>query len=927
MDAKSQTLVSRLFHLLLGILFLIVPFRYLHAKENIICLENVEAKNSNGVQQSKVLNSTSNNTNNDRLTKNLQLNFSCGRGIFDEPFRLKITSNYPEASIVYTTDCSIPSAENGVIYTDLITIDSTTIIKAVALWSNSTSAVITESYIFESFAEKQGKTPRGFPETWGGKTVIEADYEMDSEIIKSPNYQSEISGAIESIPSLSLTMNVDDWFNHKTGLYVGYPNSSETREKAVTAEFLFQDKENFAVECGVQNQGGTSFVNWKIPKQSMRLLFKKIYGPSRLKYKLFPDSDINSINTLVIDGLLYSWVHPWDDKQRVTSLYFRDQLTSDLQNEMGGLSFHGVYVHLFINGLYWGVYDLHERPDDAFLSEYLDADREDFNIIKHNPNNIMAGSNQSYLRLLEQARNGFSTAQEVDKIENYLDLPAFIDYMILNFYLGNYDWAHQNYYAAQNKKLNTGFRFYTWDAEHVMRYSNVLYNNTAKNDVGGPTEIHTLLKANAEYRMMFADAVYKHLFNDGALTPENFEKKFLFRKNEIAQAIILESARWGDYRKSISGVTYSRDEFWQPEVDKVLEEYIPQRRDIVISQFRDPTNKLFPQYMPPVFEVKEQPSKGGKTVKLLNVNTLNGTIYFTIDGSDPRRVGGAIRGTKYIDPISLGKSSIVKARFYSTNNKSWSALAEKTFLMDDVLDGSIVINEIMYHPADGLPEFIELINSGETAINLREFSFTDGIDFLFKKSKIVQPAAGLVLTNDTILFEKTYKYKAWKQYNKKLNNGGETIILKNGLNQIVDSVTYSDTIPWPEMADGDGYSLELIDPNLDNALVSSWRISDEVKGSPFRTYKKLDLVAEIYPNPFTDVVKVIVDNEGLANEIFTIDIFNQLGSKVKSIESKSINSIIEFNLSTVLPGIYFIRIVSENDSQFNEVVVKAVKMK
>ncbi len=66
-----------------------------------------------------------------------------------------------------------------------------------------------------------------------------------------------------------------------------------------------------------------------------------------------------------------------------------------------------------------------------------------------------------------------------------------------------------------------------------MRYSDVTYNNLQKNDKGGPTEIHHLLLQNSEYQMMFADAVYKHFFNDGVLTPESFEESFLLRKNEI----------------------------------------------------------------------------------------------------------------------------------------------------------------------------------------------------------------------------------------------------------------------------------------------------------------------------------------------------------------------------------------------------------
>ena len=124
------------------------------------------------------------------------------------------------------------------------------------------------------------------------------------------------------------------------------------------------------------------------------------------------------------------------------------ELPSDIQNKMGWPSFHGIYMNLFINGLYWGMYDLHERPDEDFMEEYLDADKEEFDIIKHNPNTIVAGTNAAYLEMLEVARKGVIGYVGFKNIQKYLDLPAFIDYMILNFYLGNFDWVHQNYYAA-----------------------------------------------------------------------------------------------------------------------------------------------------------------------------------------------------------------------------------------------------------------------------------------------------------------------------------------------------------------------------------------------------------------------------------------------------------------------------------------------
>ena len=46
---------------------------------------------------------------------------------------------------------------------------------------------------------------------------------------------------------------------------------------------------------------------------------------------------------------------------------------------------HGKYVHLYLNGMYWGLYNLHERPDDSFADEYYGGDKDDYDVIKHNP--------------------------------------------------------------------------------------------------------------------------------------------------------------------------------------------------------------------------------------------------------------------------------------------------------------------------------------------------------------------------------------------------------------------------------------------------------------------------------------------------------------------------------------------------------------
>jgi len=853
------------------------------------------------------------------INNQLTVLFSRERGFCSEPFQLSLTCTDRSALIKYTTDCSNPSTKNGLIYNSPVEITTTTIVKAVAFSNGDSSLVFTHSYLFPEGLRKQSNQPVGYPSSWGGSSTIAADYGMDPEILNHPSYTDKITEALKSLPVLSLTMPVNEWFNPQTGLYVGYPNSSVTREKPVSAEFIYNDpKKNFAINCGVQNQGGTSIVNWKVPKQSMRLLFKEEYGPKKLNKKLFPDSDIESINTLVVDGFLYSWVHINDKKQWETSLFFRDQLCSDMQNAMGGLSFHGIYVNLFLNGMYWGLYDLHERPDEDFMAEYYDSEATDFDIIKHNSKNIVAGTNESYLKLLSEARLGFPTPGSLENIKKYLDLPSFIEYMVLNFYLGNYDWAHQNYYAATNKVSGDGYRFYTWDAEHVMRFSDVTYDATKKNDTGGPTEIHTLLKANAEYRMMFADAFYKHAFNGGALTIENFEKSFLYRKNEIDLATILESARWGDHREALSGVTYTRNDHWIPEVNKVLGTYIPQRREIVIQQLRRSDNLLYPYTLPPVLSQKSGRVPIGKTVELINPNNAAGTVFFTTDGTDPRQRGGAANGKVYQGAIAIGMATLIKARVLTSATNEWSPLLEGYFVPENSMK-HLVISEIMYNSGYNDLEFIELMNSGDQNLNLIGISFSDGIEYTFRDNVIVKPGGYIVLTNNMDLFHVLYQFKAYDGYQKNLSNKGETLILNDYLGNVVDSVSYLDALPWPGQADGKGRSLELVNPGLDNSLASSWRVSSGLYGSP-QEYIPAASVGQaqqilarmvVYPNPARSRVNIGIPCFGkLKNEELSLEFFNGSGQLVKTVEVLCLQPSLEVDVDDLQTGVYQIRLSS-----------------
>ncbi len=217
-------------------------------------------------------------------------------------------------------------------------------------------------------------------------------------------------------------------------------------------------------------------------------------------------------------------------------------------------------MHLYLNGLYWGVYNLHERPDDNFAATYQGGDSSQYDVVRNTQSvfEVAAGDANAWNAMMALVRGGLSSNAQYEQLQQYLDVESFIDYMIVNHYAGNTDWAMHNWYAFRKREAGAGFQFVSWDAEFTMQA--LTDNVTGYNQRETPTEIHSYLRNNAEYRLKFSDHVQKQFFNGGplyvdtnspAVDPAHPERnrpgaRYLKRIGEVDPAIVLESARWGD---------------------------------------------------------------------------------------------------------------------------------------------------------------------------------------------------------------------------------------------------------------------------------------------------------------------------------------------------------------------------------------------
>jgi hypothetical protein len=146
------------------------------------------------------------------------------------------------------------------------------------------------------------------------------------------------------------------------------------------------------------------------------------------------------------------------------------------------------------------------------------------------------------------------------------------------------------------------------------------------------------------------------------------------------------------------------------------------------------------------------------------------------------------------------------------------------------LETRVVLNEILYHPPREHPEleFIELHNPSLDDVDIGGFRFDRGIVFVFPAGTVLRAGGYLVLAGDPAGISAAHGLAGvLGPWTGALADGGERLRLVDRLGNPVDEVRYRDSGSWPDLADGGGSSLELIDPRQDNALAAAWDASDE----------------------------------------------------------------------------------------------------
>jgi hypothetical protein len=539
-------------------------------------------------------------------------------GFFDGPFSVELHASTNGAEIRYTLDGKEPTQTEGLLYETPLVIEGTTPLRARAfLGTWVPSPILTATYLFLDDVLTQENLSRA--------------------VVDDP--ASNMKDALLSIPSLSIVMDRDEMFGGG-GAY------NSKGDHATSVELLNADGTGgLQVDCSIEHHSNAS------PKTSLRLMFKREYGAAKLRYPFFEsapihaDSAVNSFDRLILrSGKNQSWT---SGRFLDFVTYVEDQWVRDSQRAMSGIGSHGAFVHLYINGVYWGLYNPVERPDHWFTSAYFGGDERDyfatnFNVTEGSGQHIR-GDPARYDRMIEVAINR-ELATDPEQYAEFLelvDIDTLIDYIILFWFSGFGDGINNNWYAGMRLDPPGKFRFFMWDGEFIfLSTAGPPGNDTAwvhpaffDGSVSNSpmVRLNKALFDHPDLRMRFADRVFHHCFHDGALTKEATQLRLKKLTDFIDLAILGESARWGGGRR--------RDPTWLSAVERLhnkLERNVP----IFITALRNwSAVELYPDFDPPLLT-----RQGGQVESGFQVTafTTVGRILYTLDGSDPRLPGGAV---------------------------------------------------------------------------------------------------------------------------------------------------------------------------------------------------------------------------------------------------------------------------------------------
>jgi hypothetical protein len=815
---------------------------------------------------------TTNNNAADYPRYTLKPSFSQPAGFYPGPITVEIIPNEPNAIMYYTTDGADPTSSSTV-YSGPVNISTTTILKAISVSTDPT--VLTGLMEFATY-------------------FINVDH---------------------SVVVLSMaSSNLDELLNGNSGLIPWG-----------TFEFFNKDKVLTTRGYGEFNKHGND--SWVHPQRSIDYITRDECGYNyAICERIFQITDRDEFQRVILRA-------EGDDNYPGidTSAHTRDYIVQSLARHVGAsLDVRDpVRCVIYVNGQYWGVYSIRQKVDDHDYTDYMYHQGKydlQFNMTwgstwaEYGGQQSLDDWHTLYNYIMS---HDLSIQEYYDHVDSLYDVTSIADYVIFNSWVVCSDWLNWNvgWWRGLNPEgTHRKWGYILWDEDatfgHYINYTGIPaqspyvspcfpeYILSSWQDPEGHIKVLNKLRGNPGFERYYVSR-YIDLLNTG------FSLDHMLNWVDSIVAIAEPEmprhfTRWGGNMLE-----------WQANIQKVRN-FITARYDTAWSGLANCYGLSGPYNI----RVTVEPPMAGN----IQLNSLPLSQF----PWDARYFGG-----RDIKLTALETNSAFEFDHWLLNNHvvspsdtaldvtlslSMGDTLRAVFIQKYVTD-SLVINEINYNSAVNFDpgDWVEFYNPHDYALNIGDWVFKDEDDlhtFPFPAGTTLQPKDYLVLCEDTTQFGALFPDvdKVIGNMNFGLSGGGELIRLYNAAGLLVDTVHYDDKSPWPPEPDGNGPTLELIKPDLDNALPESWMASITYHGTPgemnslmvnVNPVSLMKTTFEVFPNPVTATAIISIGSD-LPVRNGTLEVYNLLGKKVWELKQIN-NSKIYFTRDGLDKGLYLCR--------------------
>ena len=585
---------------------------------------------------------------------------------------------------------------------------------------------------------------------------------------------------------------------------------------------------------------------------------------------------------------------------------------------------------IFANGQYWGVYSIREKPNDHdFTKYYYDQEKYDLYYLmlwgstwaEYGGQPAFDDWNALYSYIMT---HNMAIQSNYDYVESQYDPTSLTNYMLLNSFVVCSDWLNWNVGWWKGTNPNGSHKrwgYMLWDEDatfgHYINYTGIPAQDpyvtpcfqediTGSSDPEGHVKVLNKLMQNPGFKQYYISR-YADLLNT-AFKPSNMIPLFDSLVGLIAPEMQRHCTRWGG---NVSQ--------WNENVQKIRN-FVYTRYNVVSAGI----NECYSVTGPYQLVVNMEPQAAGQVqVNSLILSNLpwSGNYY---GGMDTKL--SAIETNQQYKFAHWTVNNNVILPFDTAQNirlKLTSADTVTAVFIPRVFSDSLVINEINYNSA---PEFdpgdwVELYNPMDHPVDVSGWVFKDEDDlhaYTFASGTQIPSKGYMVIAFDMTTFHNLFP--AVTNYVGPMGfgfaGGGELLRVFNNTGTLIDTVHYDDVAPWPTRPDGQGATLELISPDLDNALGQNWKASGiTTHGTPGEensinvginapvAAEKLTLT--IYPNPFRNTAMLKINTASVIND-GTLEIYNLSGQKVSQMDHISSKQL-ELDRNGLQPGCYIIR--------------------